>query len=164
MIGRPLTVAFSTAQRERFTSTALMLEWRRRYPALFDEDDERLAKSQTGHHFFEWLGAVIMHEATGYRCLLQKYQFKTHPAKQEVLRRIAPTALRRLLETRANGRFGMMQRPDLLMYSDDERDFFFCEVKGLNDRLSKRQVAFFGVIAEVTGKPVRLLEFKALEE
>jgi hypothetical protein len=45
------------------------------------------------------------------------------------------------------------------MYAQDLSDWFFCEVKGPSDRLRSEQIQRFQVLADLTAKPVRLLEF-----
>lgn len=140
-----------------------MREWYERYGGvLFDADDLRLAESQSGHHFYEWLGAVVTHHATGYRCLLQKYQFSTHPQKQETLSRLASPRLAAIFDgqvARGEGG-GRMQGPDLLMYAPDESDFFFCGIKGPSDDLRPKQVQFFKSVADATGQQIELLRFR----
>lgn len=66
-------------------------------------------------------------------------------------------------------KLGLTQAPDLLMYAPDLSqpypDWFFCEVKGVGgsgrkDTLGQKQKQKFEEIAEESGKPVRLLQFK----
>jgi hypothetical protein len=45
------------------------------------------------------------------------------------------------------------------MYAEDLSDWFFCEVKGPRDRLREEQVRKFEHLADMTSKPVRVLEF-----
>lgn len=140
-----------------------MRDWYEKYGGfLFDEDDRRLAESQKGHHFYEWLGAVVMHETTGYRCLLQKYQFAAHSQKQEILARLILPPLAAVFNGQVERGEGgtRMQGPDLLMYAPDERAFFFCEVKGPTDNLRAPQVAFFESIVEATGQQIEWLTFR----
>lgn len=86
-------LAYSPELKARFQSGEQRQIWIDSYgDILFDEDDKCIAESQSGSHFYEWFGAVIMHHATGYHCLLQKYQFEAHPRKREVLHRVAPPA------------------------------------------------------------------------
>ena len=155
-------LGYAPELKERFQSGAGMREWYERYRGiLFDDDDLRLAESQSGHHFYEWLGAVVMHQATGYHCLLQKYQFAAHPQKQEVLARLVPPPLAAIFDGQVSRGEGgnRMQGPDLLMYAPDESVFFFCEIKGPNDDLRPKQVRFFESIAEATGQRIELLRF-----
>jgi hypothetical protein len=51
-----------------------------------------------------------------------------------------------------------MYSPDL---SHPSPDWFFCDAKGPNDRLGRKQRAKFEAIARVSGKPVRILRFKS---
>ena len=46
------------------------------------------------------------------------------------------------------------------MYAEDLSDWFFCEVKGARDRLRDEQIRKFGLLAGMTSKPVRLIEFR----
>jgi hypothetical protein len=121
------TVNVARSQRARWQSGHLALEWRTRFPDLFDDDDLRIATSQPRSHFYEWLGAIVLHHATGYLSLVEKYEFAAHPRKQEIVAQLLPHPVREALRDRNEGR---AQAPDLLMYAADHSDWFFCEVKG----------------------------------
>jgi VRR-NUC domain len=144
-------------QAARWKSGHLAPEWRKKFPDLFDDDDLRLATSQPGVHFYEWLGAIVLHHATGYLSLVEKYEFGTHPRKQDIIAQLLPPPVRDVLRDRSKGR---AQAPDLFMYAGDLSDWFFCEVKGPRDRLRSEQIRKFQLLADMTAKPVRLLEFK----
>jgi hypothetical protein len=150
------TIQIEPAQRARWQSGHLALEWRQRFPDLFDDDDLRLANSQPGVHFYEWLSAIVLHHATGYLSLVEKYEFATHPRKQDIVSQLLPPPVREALRDRGHGR---AQAPDLLMYAAGLSDSFFCEVKGPGDRLRDEQIRKFDLLADMTAKPVRLLEF-----
>jgi len=97
----------------RFASGELRAEWFRRYPHLFDDDDFRRASNRTKPYFFyEWLGAILLHHATGYSALVTKYQQDAR--KRALLPQILPAAVVNVLEDRAS--FGKTEGPDLLMY------------------------------------------------
>jgi hypothetical protein len=151
------TVNVARSHRAHWRSGHLAQEWRARFPDLFDDDDLRLANSQPTIHFYEWLGAVVLHHTTGYLSLVEKYEFATHPRKEQIVAQLLPGPVRDALRDRAQGR---AQAPDLLMYAKDLSDWFFCEVKGPHDRLRDEQVRKFEVLADMTLKPVRLLEFR----
>jgi hypothetical protein len=121
------TVQVERSQRARWQSGHLAREWRGRFPELFDDEDLRLANSQTASHFYEWLGAIVLHHTTGYLSLVEKYEFRTHSRKQEIVAQLLPPRLLDLLRGRSHGR---AQSPDLLMYAQDLSHWFFCEVKG----------------------------------
>ena len=55
------------------------------------------------------------------------------------------------------------QCPDLLTYSPDMSDWFFCEVKGLGDRLSPAQKEYFEELSKLSDKSIRIIKFKALK-
>jgi hypothetical protein len=59
-------------------------------PGSFDDDDLRLANSQPGVHFYEWLGAIVLHHTTGYLSLVEKYEFARHPRKQDIVSQLLP--------------------------------------------------------------------------
>lgn len=76
--------------KELFCSKELYLEWAKTYPMLFDKDDLRLAENQAelGYHFCEWLAVVLMYHTRGLYSLVEKYQYKNHKSKQEVLKKL----------------------------------------------------------------------------
>src|SRR5438105_15594882 len=93
-----LTFCYRRAQHDKFISGELGIEWARQYPHLFDEDDRRLYDSQCGlgYHFFEWLGAILLYEATGYISLIEKYGSDNHTRKLPLWEKIAPAGIREL--------------------------------------------------------------------
>jgi hypothetical protein len=145
-------------QRARFIAGELWKEWREKYPDLFDSDDERIAASQACHgfHFYEWLAAILIYHSTGYLALIEQYQFKIHKRKQTVLEKINSSPLNKLI---ADQRLPSVKFPDLLVYSPDFTDWFFCEVKGGADTLSDVQEQAFQKLAEDWNKPVCLIKF-----
>ena len=155
-ITRIATVEVVRSQRARWQSAHLAQEWRTKFPDLFDDDDLRLANSQPDFHFYEWLGAIVLYHTTGYLSLVEKYEFATHPRKQEIVAQLLPGPVRDALRDRSQA---SAQGPDLLMYADDLSDWFFCEVLGPRNRLRDEQIRKFGLLAEMASKPVRLLEF-----
>ena len=157
LIGR---VEFFEAQHQRWIEGELSAQWAKRYPQLFDQDDLSLARSQgpSGYHFYEWLGAIILHHSTGYLSLVEKYEFKKHKRKRILFEQLASAELLFLVDDRET--FGNSQCPDLLMYSTDRSDWFFCEVKGHGDRTTATQREYFAALEKVTGKPIRELRFQ----
>lgn len=159
------TVEILCSQKKQWRTTGdLAAEWKHRFPELFDEDDVRIVETQRkshGAHFVEWLGAIVLHQTTGYRSLVAKYQFKkAHPHKQKIIKNVLPDpVLAALLDTTKHG---WTQGPDLLMYERDERGspWFFCEVKGPNDRRRASQDSKFEDLAAVSRKTVGVLWLK----
>lgn len=132
------TFSYHLQQRERFYAGTLVREWRQRYPQIFDIDDERILKTehQKQYHFFEWLGAVLLFESTGYCSLVEKYTAKTHPQKRDKISKILPPSLLTWLYENETG------QPDLFVYYLATNDWFFCEVKGDGDRIRTSQEAW----------------------
>lgn len=158
---RPLGPIPYTAQlRVSFREGRLAEEWVASYPQLFDALDLSQARSQAayGYLFHEWFAAVALHVGTGYHALVAKYQFRKHARKWDTAQRlVGPSAWGSMLERGAKGRCHV---PDLLMYADDHSHWFFCEVKGPNDRIRPRQREYFESIAGITRRPVYVLSLR----
>lgn len=137
--------SFHSDQRKRFRDGTLVRDWRRRYPQIFDEDDERVLNTehQRRYHFFEWLSAVLLFEATGYISLVEKYTSMSHPKKREALRNILTLKTFQWLCDNESG------QPDLFVFQPVTNDWFFCEVKGDSDRIRENQIEWMGRFASV---------------
>jgi len=145
-------------QRNLWKNGYLAPKWAEQFAQLFDELDREFASGPQppeGKGYWEFLAAIILHHTTGYRSLWSRYPYKEPAVKQEVVERLS---LYTIVTDR--GGHGGTQVPDLLMYAEDYSDWFFCEVKGPDDRLSQEQVSKFEDLADMTGKPIRLLKFK----
>jgi hypothetical protein len=149
-------------ERELFKSGKLWQEWHRRYPEIFDDDDLRLAQNQAhlGYHYCEWQAAIFLYEKTGYRSLVEKYHFRRHKNKQNILRKLVSPELLLFIADKRYPEFGRVQVPDLLVYKPNYSDWFFCEVKGPNDRVRKVQERYFEQLARVSKKPIWLVRLK----
>jgi hypothetical protein len=101
------------------------------------------------------LGAIILHHATGHHALISKYEFTNR--KQRVVEELLPVGVVGLLRDRVG--HGRAQAPDLLMYALDRSSYFFCEVKGPADRVSKAQESKFEALGRLTARDVCLLRF-----
>ena len=144
----------------RFKAEDLSLSWASIYPMLFDEDDLRIAMSQAemGYHFYEWLAAILIFHSYGLYSLVEQYQFKKHSNKQEKLAKLTNQDVISFMQSHPD--IGNVQCPDLLVYSPDYSDWFFCEVKGPNDKLRKTQIDFFNALSSKAKKPIKMIEFK----
>jgi hypothetical protein len=145
----------SRALRESFRQGTLALEWAARYPHLFDEQDVKLAQNQRDAHFYEWLAAILLFEATGYCSLVEKYDSRSHIKKIEVFARLVPSTVREYICEEING-----GAPDLFVYDPMGSDWFFCEVKGPTDTVRPGQAACWHRLSELSGREVRLLRFE----
>lgn len=150
-------------QWERFVSGELWGQWATDYPDIFDQQDIQIAKNQAGpnmkNHFFEWLAAVLIFHTYGYLSLIEQYEFVVHARKREIIKRILSPDVFTLV-TNHKLAFGGVQCPDLLAYSPDYSDWFFCEVKGPHDRLQENQSRLFEELARVSGKAIRVVRFQ----
>lgn len=149
-----LNFFYQPAQRKRFRAGELVPLWNKRYPGLFDREDLRLHQSQPTFHYFEWLASVLLHEATGYFTLMEKYETARHTKKIKCFREIAGP---RIFDDVMSNRSGV---PDLFVYSPDRTDWFFCEVKGAADRLRCHQIKRFEELAKVSKRKVCVLSLK----
>ena len=153
-IDRIATVEYTESQRDRFRSGELVRVWARQYSKIFDKDDIRITSNQPNYHFFEWLGAITIYNSTGYLSLIEKYKFQSQKNKKRILRKLMTN------EPIAQIYLHGARCPDLLAYSPDYKDWFFCEVKGSRDKLRKEQIKYFEKLYKATGKRTYLIEFK----
>ncbi len=152
-----LFFTFHSMQRSRFRDGELVNEWSGRYPELFDERDIELAKNQQKYHFFEWLSAVMLFEATGYLSLLEKYTTKTHPRKISKFEQVVP---KEVFEYASNNQSGL---PDLFCFLPNSDKWFFCEVKGGPDRIRPNQDTRIQELEELTGKSVWVINLREID-
>lgn len=173
-------------REQRWRSGALYEEWKARFgdelPLFFDAAADWFVKHQgttEGYGFYETLAGILLYQATGYLPMTSAYDFKFLPTKDQLAKGnrdpVAEKEKRRVVETlfseeelrviRDTSR-SRTQPPDLLMFTPDLSDWFFCEVKGgiekKRDELNRGQVEKFTEIAQVTGKPVRTLRFEPM--
>ena len=129
--------------------------WNWEYPGLFDEKDRSNAGNQHrgGYHFAEWFTAIHFWKK-GYRVLLSKYALKSHHRKFAEARKLLGMARLAFLQEE--------YRPDLLVFDQDQRYFFFVEVKRERDRLRNHQIASFRAIEEQFDCPVLLVSLKGV--
>jgi hypothetical protein len=149
---------YAPSVRQAFRNEGLWQQWADKYPQLFDAEDRRLAASQAsmGHHFCEWFAAIRLFEDEGWLSLIEKYDSPIHQDKLAKFRRMVPAEVLNLLKGKKHPTYGLRQGPDLFVYSQQEGDWFFCEVKGPGDKLRAPQVEFFTKLEEVSGKTIRI--------
>lgn len=128
------TFTFHQDQRNQFRNGSLIEYWSSRYPEIFDSDDLRVLETehQRRYHFFEWLSAILLFEATGYHSLLESYTSQSHRQKQC---RFRETVGEELFAWACDHQSG---QPDLFVFRPGY-DWFFCEVKGGPDRIRDNQ-------------------------
>jgi len=150
----------SRAQRDKWRRLELQRMWAEKYPGLFDQEDLRLAISQSplGYLLVEWLRAIFFHHLTGYHALVEKYQFGNHQRKRAILKELGGDDLLSLLKARQPG-FGAGQAPDLLMFAPDRSAFFFGEIKGATEKFTPSQKRYFQFL-EQSGHEIRVLRFR----
>lgn len=142
-------------QRALFQSGTLVKNWRKEYPHLFDERDEHFATTQPDNHFFEWLTAILFYHSIGYLSL-QEYILKTHPRKRQLFESFVSENVFDSIDFDQGG------LPDLFVYSNPDRDWFFCEVKGGSDRIRPNQVKRFKELEKLTGKRPKIVQLVPL--
>jgi len=154
------TYITSDQHHDLFRSGILVEQWAAQYPLLFDQYDLRIARNQAsmGYHYFEWLAAILLYHTTGWLSLNQKYQYKSHARKRRILSKLTTPEVFHFISSK--GWETVIQCPDLLVYSPDYSDWYFCEVKGPNDRMRSEQERFFEELHEFTGRDIRSVEFE----
>lgn len=157
------TFTYHAAQRERFRSGPLAEEWKSRYPMLFNQADLDLVRHQPLYHFFEWLSAVLIYEATGWLSLVESYTARTHPEKRDTLSAIVGDDIFKELDLNQSG------QPDLFVYRPGTDLWFFCEVKGGpdrerdNQRLWREKFRALLTGRRVSGNRIRLIQIKEIK-
>lgn len=146
--------------RISFQERVLSRQWREDYPFLFDEEDLILALHQSSNHFYEWYAAIQIYKDMKYLCLVEKYQFKKHKEQRKLYESIVPSDIVSFIDSKD---FGGRQAPDLLAYSPDTLDWFFCEVKGGKDRFHKGQEEAFEKLVKVSRKEILIMKIKPKE-
>ncbi|MBN2241017.1 MAG: VRR-NUC domain-containing protein [Dehalococcoidales bacterium] len=132
---------------------------------LFDKQDFKIAMNQAhlGYHFFEWLAAIILYESMGLLSLVEQYEYKSHRRKQALLERIVPREVfARVKDHKLD--FGRIQCPDLLAFTYNYSEWLFFEVKGPEDRISKKQFIIVSALEQAGSPPVRAIKFHRLQE
>jgi hypothetical protein len=156
------TFLTNNTHRDLFFKGHLIEEWSRTYPMLFDKQDLQIALNQRhmGLHYHEWFAAVLLYHTTGLLSLVEAYAYRLHPGKQKTLEKLFTGEVLDFINSR--GISSVTQCPDLLVYSADYSDWFFCEVKGPRDRLRKPQILFFDELSNISGKEIQIVQFQDL--
>ena len=158
MTSESTTLHFAPALKARWPRP-LADEWALAYPQIFDADDLRMTVKQPHTHFFEWFVAIHLFETTGALSLLEKYCYRNHQRKVQLLNQFLSAEhcafLRNFRATHG------VQPPDLFVYMPDTKRFWFAEVKGPTDRLSILQRESHVALAETFGVPVQMFYVRA---
>ena len=152
------TFKFHSTTREAFRSGTLVKKWAKEYKQIFDTQDVQIALNQPDYHFYEWLMAILVYQSTGYLSLVEQYEFIRHIRKQSILRKMISKELFAFIQN--HKKFGSVQCPDLFVYASDYTDWFFCEVKGPNDKLRTEQTNFFLELEKMAGKPIFVIKLE----
>ena len=127
---------------------------------LFDANDTKIALNQRhlGYHYYEWFAAILLYHTRGFLSLVEAYAYKSHKRKRRILESLVTGNVLDFIASR--GISSVTQCPDLLVYSPDGKDWFFCEVKGPRDQLREPQIRFFEELARVSGKDICVVQFQ----
>ena len=155
------TFVTNETHRELFRNGSLVEEWSSAYPMLFDSDDIRIAHNQRhlGYHYYEWLAAILIYHTTGHLSLVETYAYKSHAKKRQILETLVTGDVLDFIASK--GIQSVTQCPDLLVYTPNDKSWFFCEIKGPRDKLRVKQVNFFEELAQVSGKEIKVVRFQA---
>ena len=146
-------------QREDYKAGELWRAWLEKYPGLFDEKDKQFFRNQSvfGYGFVEALAMIFLYNATGYHSIFGSYGLGTHSQKNTLVKEFVSEKAWEVILYK--GKLHPMP-PDIFAYAPDRSDYFFCEVKGPGDYLRERQVRYFQLLQEVTGKPVYMIKYR----
>ncbi len=150
------TFITSDAHREYFSKGNLVEEWSRMYSFLFDNQDSQIALNQRhlGYHYYEWLAAILLYHTRGFLSLVETYSFKSHEHQWKILETLVSGDTMDFIASKGVG--NVTQCPDLLVYTPNRKEWFFCEVKGPKDKLRKKQIDFFHELERVSDKKLIL--------
>jgi len=157
------TFITNDAHRDLFCKGHLVEDWSNMYPMLFDFQDKKIALNQRrlGYHYHEWFAAILLYHTTGFLSLVEAYAYKSHTHKRKILETLMTGRVLDFIASR--GVSNVTQCPDLLVYSPESRDWYFCEVKGPHDKFRESQISFFEELASFSGKEIRVVRFQNLK-
>jgi hypothetical protein len=161
---KDLCFVYTEEQRRAFKA-GIWQQWIKDYPDYFTiEEGWSRIQMEAGYGFFEMLTAVSLIQATGYRLLgWGNRNPKNTPKKTfDILQRLLPDELFHLAFYGKVFEGHSPQPPDLFLYHPDFSNFFFCEVKGGTDRLSKQQKAYFEEIDRLSDGRVYLCKWRRI--
>ncbi|MFP4621148.1 MAG: hypothetical protein ACLFM7_07535 [Bacteroidales bacterium] len=149
-------ISTTEAQHSNFKNGSLISKWANAYPEIFDEDDIRLARDQAkyGHKFYEWMGAVVIYNTIGYLSLMQEYELTSHKRKHAAFQNIVDS---KTFQYIMGPKEEENHCPDLFCFSVDIDDWFFCDVKGKEEKWDLDRLAFFKNLQNISGKAVRMI-------
>ncbi len=153
------TFKTTDAHREYFSKGNLVEDWSRMYPFLFDAHDTQIALNQRhlGYHYYEWFAAILLYHTRGLLSLVEAYAYKSHERKRKILETLVTGNILEFIASRGISSF--KQCPDLLVYAPDRSEWFFCEVKGPQDKLQKNQIVLFNELEQISGKRICIVKF-----
>jgi hypothetical protein len=153
------TFKTNDAHRMYFKKGNLVENWSRMYPFLFDAHDTQIALNQRdlGYHYYEWLAAILLYHTKGLLSLIEAYAYKSHERKRKILEKLVAGDTLDFIASK--GISSVTQCPDLLVYTPDRIEWFFCEVKGPKDKLRKKQIDFFRELEQKAGKRIKIINF-----
>jgi hypothetical protein len=157
------TFITTDTHREYFNKGNLVENWSRMYPFLFDAHDTQIALNQRhlGYHYYEWLTAILLYHTKGLLSLIEAYAYKSHERKRGILEALVTGEALNFIASR--GISSVTQCPDLLVYTPDRSEWFFCEVKGPKDKLRKKQINFFRELEQKAGKSIKIVNFTNIQ-
>jgi len=148
--------------REYFTKGNLVEDWSCMYSNLFDDQDTQIALNQRhlGYHYYEWFAAILLYHTRGLLSLVETYAYKSHKRQRKILETLVTGKTLDFISSR--GISSVTQCPDLLVYTPENSKWFFCEVKGPQDKMRDKQIKFFQELELVSGKRIRIVKFAPL--
>jgi hypothetical protein len=141
---------FSDQEKIDFATNELWKTWVEKYPFLFDHDDLIAVAENPAFHYYEWMAAIRLYEEWGYLSLVEKYVHKRYARKYGILCQLAPKKVVDMLTSTWKNYH--THCPDLLVYRQDQSEYFFCEVKGQHERITQNQDFLFDMLRQVSNK------------
>jgi len=141
--------------KEEWTSGNLKRLWKERFSELFTDEDYKLVNNQNSYHFGEWFAAMIFF-LQGYRVFIEKY---TCGGKR-------PEQIKEMKEVMGKSNFEKVMAktsgaPDLFVFDEKTKKFFFVEVKVDRDSVKAKQKYFLESFEKENICPLYVLHLKS---
>jgi len=133
---KEMVLYYNPRLKEEWTSGNLKKLWKERFSDLFTDKDYKLVNNQNSYHFGEWFAAIIFF-LQGYRVFIEKYTCSgKRPEQIKKMKEIMGESNFEKVMAKASG------APDLFVFDEKTKKFFFVEVKVDKDKSFDGQDAF----------------------
>ena len=161
---RELHFLYSKKIRNEYMQGNLWNQWMSEFPQIFKIEENAWAPNQYngGYGFFEMLTAILIYKAVGFLSLTEYCKPNKHPQDITLMKKMLDDDLYKFSLGDLTYIGHKPQPPDLFCFAPDYSDWFFCEVKGNQDRFRNYQLEYFRDMQKRTGGKVYLCKLKPI--